>query len=149
MNSMKLSWRKWWVTIADSFLVRGGSSCLVPPLSTGTLSDLNPCSTVPAAIVSMSTYVPKFIHAWKTLLSWSFPPPFALTIFLPPILCMSLNPEGRELVKTSHLEVNMEILILNHMCCSIWEKAWDCLVYETLTFYELKNWLLHTNGRSD
>lgn len=97
------------MSIGDSFLVRGESLCLPLPLSTGTCS-------VQALFCcrSLNSYGHQAWCIWETLFSWSHSYPLALPGFLPPLLHSYLSPEGRNLMKTSHLVVFQNPLLSAH-----------------------------------
>lgn len=83
------------MSIRDSFLVRGGSLCLLPTLSTGSLNGLNlgrPCSCCHSlcGFISLS-----LLLCLETLFPWEHPSLPTVTIFLLLFPCSSLNPEGR------------------------------------------------------
>lgn len=68
------------VAIADSFLVKGGASCLLPFLSAGThlLEHVQILCMLP---VSVSEYLYRSGCIWKTLFPWHNIAPLAPRIF--------------------------------------------------------------------
>lgn len=102
----------WWklifpchrVSVAESVLIRSGSSCALP-LSVLELSADWACAVLNMfATVSMSSYV---YYVSKTLLPWSQPLTLAPTLILPPLLHRFLNPVGKGLMKTFHSGLNI------------------------------------------
>ena len=86
-----------WMSFWDSCLFRNGNFCLLPMLSTGTLSPMNLCR--PCACCHSFcefTCASILLCLEDTLFSWCHSSPSVLTIFLPPHPCshQSLGGEG-------------------------------------------------------
>lgn len=68
-----------WLSVGGNFLFMTGSSCLLSPLSTGTLPGLNLCRPCPCChSLPESIRVCHSCSVWRTLLPWCHPSPLAL-----------------------------------------------------------------------
>lgn len=95
------------VVIGGSFLFMAGSSCLLPPLSTGTLSGLNLCRPCPCFHSLREPICVSFLLCLEDTAVLHHPSPLALRIFLPPLPNSSRSPEARGLRKTFHFKLSV------------------------------------------
>lgn len=109
---VRLHWRELifflckWLSGGDSFLVRDGSPCPLPPLSDGTPSGLDLCRPR-ACCHSLCAFISASVLLCLEDFPWSHLSPLALFIFLSPLLQSSLSPEEKCLMKTSHLGLSV------------------------------------------
>lgn len=98
--------------VVDSF-VKNWTLCPLTTFSTGTLSRLTLVQVLCMLLQTLSSYVHWSSCVQMTLFAWLIL--LTLTIFLPPILYISLYLEGRDLMKPFHLGLHVSKLLTLYM----------------------------------
>lgn len=104
---VKLHWRKivfllTAILIADSFFIRGGRQCPLPPFCACVLCITWSCARfVHDITISVSTHVHQFYCAGKKQFCWNNVPSQPFIIFFLPVPHRYLSLEGKTLMKTS------------------------------------------------
>ena len=137
---MRMHWRKLivtceWLSVEDSFWVRNG--CLCALHSEQGCHLVETCiDIVPAARIPVCSFLHVSVMLCLEGLALCCPlSPLSLTIFLPILLYVSLSPNGRDLMKMSHLRLTAPrflILCSLPICCrrKLWRWLSLALIYE-------------------